>query len=243
LAYAARLQYAGDRDHNPPPLDRLLSEKHWALEAAKIKPNKALPLQTPLSPAPKGDGQEEYTTHFVIADSRGNVVTSTQTLGMLFGSQVLVPGTGIWLNNSMQYCTCEPKGNPMDAVPGRRKLAGFCPMLVVRDGKPWVAIGSPGGHTIVQTVPQMVMNLIDFHMDVQQAIAAPRLSFVEPDIIAVDPGVPESVHKELTKLGHNVQVRRLGNAHGLTVEYDKRGRPERFTGGADPRGEGQAVGR
>ena len=116
-------------------------------------------------------------------------------------------------------------------------------MLVVRDGKPWVAIGSPGGHTIVQTVPQMVMNMIDFHMDVQQAITAPRLSFVEPDIIAVDPGVPEGLRKELTKLGHNVRVRLLGNAHGLTVEYDKRGRPERFTGGADPRGEGKAMGR
>ena len=183
------------------------------------------------------------TTHFVVADAHGNVVTSTQTLGMLFGSKVLVPGTGIWLNNSMAYCTFEPKGNPMDAIAGRRKLAGFCPMLVLRDGKPWVAIGSPGGHTIVQTVPQMVMNLIDFRLDVQQAIAAPRLSFVEPDIIAVDEGVPESVRKELTKLGHKVQVRRLGNAHGLTVEYDKKGRPERFSGGADPRGEGQAIGR
>jgi gamma-glutamyltranspeptidase/glutathione hydrolase len=240
LAYAARLQYAGDRDQNPPPLDRLLSEKHWALEAAKITPNKALPLQVPSRPSQE---EEPYTTHFVIADSQGNVVTSTQTLGMLFGSKVLVPGTGIWLNNSMQYCTFEPKGNPLDALPGRRKLAGFCPMLVMQAGKPWIAIGSPGGHTIVQTVPQIAMNLIDFRMDIQQAIAAPRLSFVEPDITAVDEGVPESVRKELTALGHNVQVMRLGNAHGLAVEYDKQGRPERFTGGADPRGEGTAMGR
>jgi len=243
LAYTARLQYAGDRDHNPPPLDRLLSGTYWALEAAQIKPNKSLPLQTLPSPSPKGSGEEEYTTHFVVADSQGNVVTSTQTLGMLFGSKVLVPGTGIWLNNSMQYCTFEPKGNPMDAIPGRRKLAGFCPMLVMRDGKPWIAIGSPGGHTIVQTVPQMVMNMIDFRMDIQQAIAAPRLSFIEPDIIAMDEGVPQSTREALTALGHNVQVRRLGNAHGLTVEYDKQGRPERFTGGSDPRGEGVAMGR
>jgi gamma-glutamyltranspeptidase/glutathione hydrolase len=243
LAYAARLQFAGDRDHNPPPLDRLLSEKHWALEAARIKPNKALPLQTPRSSSPEGGSEEEYTTHFVVADAHGNVVTSTQTLGMLFGSKVLVPGTGIWLNNSMQYCTFEPKGNPLDAIPGRRKLAGFCPMLVLRDGKPWIAVGSPGGHTIVQTVPQIVLNMIDFRLDVQQAIAAPRLSFVEPDITAVDEGVPEGTRKALTALGHNVQVRRLGNAHGLAIEYDAKGRPERFTGGADPRGEGEAMGR
>ena len=240
LAYQARLQYAGDRDHNPPPLDRLLSEKYWALEAAKINPKKVLPLALPTGQSRE---KEEYTTHFVVADRQGNVVTSTQTLGMLFGSKVMAAGTGIWLNNSMQYCTFEPKGNPLDALPGRRKLAGFCPMMVLRDGKPWIAIGSPGGHTIVQTVPQMVMNLIDFHMDVQQAIAAPRLSFVEPDISAVDEGVPESVCKELTTLGHNVRVMRLGNAHGLTVEYDAQGKPQRFSGGSDPRGEGAAMGR
>jgi gamma-glutamyltranspeptidase/glutathione hydrolase len=239
LAYAARLQYAGDRDHNPPPLDRLLSDKQWALEAARIKPDKALPFKAPA----KGDGGEEHTTHFVVADARGNVVTSTQTLGMLFGSKVMVPGTGIWLNNSMQYCTFEPKGNPLDAIPGRRKLAGFCPMIVMQGGKPWIAVGSPGGHTIVQTVPQIVMNMIDFKMDVQQAIAAPRLSFVEPDVTAVDEGVPEKVRKELTALGHNVRVQRLGNAHGLAIEYDKKGRPVSFSGGADPRGEGKAIGR
>jgi gamma-glutamyltranspeptidase/glutathione hydrolase len=239
LAYAARLQYAGDRDHHS-PLDRLLSARHWALEAARINPNKALPLQTPSRPS--GD-EEQYTTHFVVADARGNVVSSTQTLGMLFGSKVMVPGTGIWLNNAMQYCTFEPKGNPLDALPGRRKLAGFCPLLVMRGGKPWIALGSPGGHTIVQTVPQVAMNLIDFHMDIQQAISAPRLSFIEPDITAVEEGIPEGVRKELAVRGHHVQVRRLGNAHGLTVAYDQQGRPQRFTGGADPRGEGEALGR
>jgi gamma-glutamyltranspeptidase/glutathione hydrolase len=240
LAYAARLQYAGDRDHDPPPLDRLLSEKQLALEAAKIQPNKALPLPLPSRPSQE---EEQYTTHFVVADSRGNVVTSTQTLGMLFGAKVMAPGTGIWLNNSMQYCTFEPKGNPLDAIAGRRKLAGFCPMIVLRDGKPWIAVGSPGGHTIVQTVPQIVMNMIDFRMDVQQAIVAPRLSFIEPDITAVDAGVAETARKQLTALGHNVRVQRLGNAHGLTIEYDAKGNPQRFAGGADPRGEGAAMGR
>jgi gamma-glutamyltranspeptidase/glutathione hydrolase len=240
LAYAARLHYAGDRDHKPPPLDRLLSEKHWAIEAAKIKPDKALPLQLP-SPGRADD--EEYTTHFVVADAQGNVVTSTQTLGQLFGSKLMPPGTGIWLNNSMAYCTFEPKGNPLDALPGRRKLAGFCPMLVLRGGKPWIAVGSPGGHTIVQTVPQIVMNMIDFRMDVQQAIAAPRLSFVEPDITAVDGEMRHAQVAELVQLGHKLSVRRLGNAHGLTVEYNPKGRPQRFSGGADPRGEGAAMGR
>lgn len=238
LAYQARLKFAGDPDISPPPLDKLLSEKYWAEEAAKINLQQA----TPFAPPAISSSQEEHTTHYAVADAQGNVVTATQTLGNLFGSKVMAKGTGIWLNNSLAYSTFEPKGNPMDAFPGRRKLAGFCPVIVLRDGKPWVAIGTPGGHTILQTVPQMVMNLIDFRMDIQQAIAAPRISFAEPDVISVDNGVPESVRKELSAMGHNIRVRSLGNAHGLTIEYDAKGKPIRFTGGADPRGEGAAIG-
>ncbi len=238
LAYRARLKYAGDPDISPPPMDKLLSEKYWAEEAAKINLQQA----TPFAPPAVTSNQEEHTTHFVVADAQGNVVSATQTIGNLFGSKVMARGTGIWLNNSLAYSTFEPKGNPMDAFPGRRKLAGFCPVIVMRDGKPWLAIGTPGGHTIVQTVPQMVMNLIDFRMDIQQAISAPRISFIEPDMIAVDNGIPESVRKELSAMGQNVRVRTLGNAHGLTIEYDAKGKPIRFTGGADPRGEGAANG-
>jgi gamma-glutamyltranspeptidase/glutathione hydrolase len=164
-------------------------------------------------------------------------------LGELFGSKIMAPGTGIWLNNSMAYCVYEPKGNPLDAIAGRRKLAGFCPMLVIKNGKPWVAVGSPGGHTIVQTVPQIVMNMVDFDMDIQQAITAPRLSFVEPDLTAVDESLRASVGAGLLERGHKLHPRRLGNAHGLSIEYDAKGQPARFTGGADPRGEGAALGR
>lgn len=238
LAYQARLKFAGDPDISPPPLDKLLSEKYWAEEAAKINLRQAAPFTPPAA----SSSQEEHTTHFVAADAQGNVVTATQTLGNVFGARVMAKGTGIWLNNSLAYSTFEPKGNPMDAFPGRRKLAGFCPVIVMRDGKPWIAIGTPGGHTIVQTVPQMVMNLIDFRMDIQQAIASPRISFSEPDVIGVDNGVPEPTRKELSAMGHNIRVRSLGNAHGLTIEYDSKGKPIRFTGGADPRGEGSAIG-
>ena len=131
----------------------------------------------------------------------------------------------------------------MDAHAGRRKLSGDCPTFVLRDGRPWIALGTPGGHTIDQTVPQMVMNLLDFGMDVQQAITAPRISFVEPDVLAVESRIPQSVRDELAARGHKVRaVKQLGNAHGLTVEYDAAGRPVRFTGASDPRGEGLAAG-
>jgi len=238
LAYSARLRFASDPDISPPPLDKLLSKKYWSEEADKINTQHS----TPFAPPTISPSQEEHTTHFVVADAQGNVVSSTQTLGNLFGSKVMAKGTGIWLNNSLAYSTFEPKGNPMDAFPGRRKLAGFCPVIIARDEKPWVAIGTPGGHTIVQTVPQMVINLIDFRMDVQQAISAPRISFVEPNLIAVDQGVTELVMNRLKAMGHRLVVRNLGNAHGLTIEYDAKGKAIRFTGGADLRGEGAAVG-
>jgi gamma-glutamyltranspeptidase/glutathione hydrolase len=184
------------------------------------------------------------TTHFVVADAEGNVVSATQTLGNAFGSRIMAEGTGIWLNNSLAYCTFEPPGNPMDAHPGRRKLSGDVPLFVLRDGKPWIALGTPGGHTIAQTVPQMVMNVLDFGMDIQNAIAAPRVSFVEPDILAVEDGIPAEVFDGLSALGH--QVRRavgLGNAHGIVIEWGPGGRPTVFYGGSDPRGRGTARGR
>jgi gamma-glutamyltranspeptidase/glutathione hydrolase len=179
----------------------------------------------------------------VVADEAGNIVCATQTLGTGFGSKIMPRGTGIWLNNSLNFCTFEPPGNPMDAHPGRRKLISNHPTFVFRDGKPWLAIGTPGGHTIGQTVPQMIMNAVDFDMDVQRAIAAPRVSFVEPDDLAVEGGVSQTVLDELTSLGHKLKpTERIGLAHGLTIEYDDAGRPTRFTGGADPRGQGMARG-
>jgi len=89
----------------------------------------------------------------------------------------------------------------------------------------------------------MLMNVIDFDMDIQQAIAAPRFSFTIPDLLLVEEGMPLSVRNELAAMGHNVYVEpEIGNAHALTIEYDDQGRPIRFTGGSDPRGEGAAIG-
>lgn len=237
--FYVRLRYASDPDVASPPLQKLFSEAYWTAENAKIDPQKAAPF-TP--PGVTGD-PDSHTTHFVVADGEGNVVSATQTLGNLFGSRIMAPGTGIWLNNSLAYSTFEPKGNPMDAFPGRHKLSGDCPTLIFRDGKLWAALGTPGGHTIGQTVPQIVMNLIHFEMDIQQAIAAPRVSFAEPDRLLVERTVADEVRAALSARGHNVQpVGGLGNAHGLTIEYDAAGKPVRFSGAADPRGAGTAKG-
>jgi gamma-glutamyltranspeptidase/glutathione hydrolase len=168
-AYWCRLAYAGDPEFTPPPLEKLLSEPYWKEETARIDPNKARPFVPPGAEPPEG----RHTTHFVIADKWGNLVSATQTLGNVFGSRIMPEGTGIWLNNSLAYCTFEPKGNPMDAHAGHHKLSGDCPTIIFKDANPWVAIGTPGGHTIGQTVPQMVMNLIDFGMDIQERSLPP----------------------------------------------------------------------
>ena len=237
-AFWTRLRWAGDPDVVPPPLDMLLSDGYWVRQVETIDPDRAEPFVPPT----EFEG-EQHTTHFVVADQWGNVVSATQTLGNGFGSRIMAEGTGIWLNNSLAYSTFEPKGNPMDAFPGRHKLSGDVPLFIMQDGRPWVAIGTPGGHTIAQTVPQMVMNVIDFGMDVQSAIAAPRVSFLEPDALGVESGIPEEVRDALAAIGHNITLRRgLGDAHGLSIEYDASGTPVRFHGGSDPRGRGAAGG-
>ena len=238
-AFWCRLAYAGDPEINPPPLDRLLTEDYWKEEAAKIDLEHAKPFFPPGESLKQGVN----TTHFVVADRWGNIVSATQTLGNAFGSRIMPEGTGIWLNNSLYYCTFEPKGNPMDAHAGHRKLSGDCPTIIFQGGKPWVALGTPGGHTIGQTIPQIVMNLIDFKMNLNQALAAPRISFVEPDVLSIESGVPESVREALSQRGHNIRVSSsLGNAHALAIFYDASGKPKSFMGAADPRGQGKAKG-
>jgi gamma-glutamyltranspeptidase/glutathione hydrolase len=239
-AYRCRLRHAADPGIGTVPLNELLSYAYCREVASHLNTAQAEPF-TPPSGTPESS---LHTTHFVVADGQGNIVSATQTIGQLFGSRIIPPGTGIWLNNSLQYCTFEPKGNPMDAHAGRRKLSGDCPTIIFRDEVPWAALGTPGGHTIPQTVPQIVMNLIDFEMDMAEAIAQPRISFGEPDQLLVDTWLPSPAKEALAAMGHNIHdvSDGLGNAHGLTIEYDEAKRPVRFTGAADPRGEGSARG-
>jgi gamma-glutamyltranspeptidase / glutathione hydrolase len=238
-AFWARLKYAGGPEQNPPPLNMLLSEAYWQQQAQALTPDRATKFEPP-SPMPK---EGEDTTHFVVADRWGNVVSATVTLGHGFGSTVMVEGTGIWLNNSMAYCTFVPAGNPMDALPGNRKHSSKSPTIILKDGRPWVAIGTPGGHTIPQSIAQMVINLIDFKMDLQEAIDTPRIAFAEPDALLVDGRISAEIQHELEALGHNVRrTSGIGLPHALRIEYDHDGHPSHFVGAADSRGIGKAVG-
>jgi len=247
---------AADPEIAPTPLDRLLSDPYLEREAARVDPYATAPYDPPsqfdtastCSPTgyqPVGyPDTQQHTTHFVVADREGNVVSSTQTLGNVFGSKVMPEGTGIWLNDALAWSRFEPVGNVFDVYPGRQPLYALCPTIVMRDGRPRIALGTPGGRTIQQTTPQMITNMLDFDMDVQQAISAPRFSHVIPDLLVVEEGVSPSVSGELSALGHEVVPAEypLGNAHALTIQYGQDGEPTRFTGAADPRGGGSAVG-
>jgi gamma-glutamyltranspeptidase/glutathione hydrolase len=245
-AHYERSEYAADPEVARTPLDLLLSEGYWEQEAAAVEDPSASSSASASPVVLDLSEQRGHTTHFVVADREGNVVSMTQTLGNIFGSKVMPEGTGIWLNNSISYSQFEPEGNPLDVYPGRQRLVGIAPTIIMRDDRPRIALGSHGGYYILQTTPQMIMNLIDFDMDVQQAIAAPRISFTAPSSFAVDAGMPASVQAGMEAAGRDVYVDEygLGNAHGLTIEYGrgKAGEPTSFTGGADPRAEGVATG-
>jgi len=238
-AFWCRLRYAGDPEIKPPPLDTLLSEFYWDKVAAQINREVATEF---LPPFHSETEESKNTTHFVVADKWGNIVCATQTLGNAFGSRIMAEGTGFWLNNSLAYCTYEPKGNPMDAIPGQRKLSGDCPTIILKDGKPWVALGTPGGHTIGQTVPQMVMNLIDYKMNIREAVAAPRVSFVEPNELLVERDINQKTIEKLEDYGHLVsQANALGKAHALMIIRNENEEITGYVGAADPRGKGAAV--
>lgn len=140
----------------------------------------------------------------------------------------------------MAYSTFEPKGNPMDAFPGRHKLSGDCPVIILKEGLPWAALGTPGGHTITQNVPQIIFNLIDFGMDMQAAIDAPKIAFVEPKYIRADKDMPVAVVEALKKRGHHVFSGNIGNAHGIRVIRDQKRNIIGYDIGTDKRGEGKA---
>ncbi len=254
-AYYERLEYAADPEVAPTPLDRLLSRGYFEQQAAAVEASASPSSGSSASPAASAETPElasagtrrpdvGHTTHLVVADAEGNVVSMTQSIGDIFGSKVMPEGTGIWLNNGIRYAEFDPPGNPLDALPGRYRLPGTSPTIILRDGRPQVALGTHGGGYIPQTTAQMVMNLLDFDMDIQRAISEPRIAFLAPNLVAVDAGVPAAAQDAVAASGYDVFVDEygLGNAHGLTIDYGQEGRPTRFTGGADPRAMGVATG-
>lgn len=184
-AWTDRFVYVGDPSGATVPMDGLIDKRYAAALAADF-PHDRVPdttrpgdpwAYTSLTPPPAsfaGDPGGQDTTHIAAADAYGNVVTLTQTLGMAFGSCVVVPGTGVLLYDITAWMNPEP-GTPNSVGPWKQQLGHATPVMVLKDGKPVAALGAPGGRRVVTAMFQTIINMIDFDMNVQEAIGAPRL--------------------------------------------------------------------
>jgi gamma-glutamyltranspeptidase/glutathione hydrolase len=210
LSFADRNTYEGDADFVKVPVAGLLDSSYLATRAALVKLDSALPLTSikPGNPFPRdtalaagatrtaADPKEgTHTTHFVVADREGNVVSLTTTVESLFGSGILVPGYGFLLNNELTDFNWPPSFSlasgdigANDVAPYKRPRSSMTPTLLLKDGKPFAALGSAGGSKIINAVVQITSNLVDHGMSVEQAIDAPRISARTSDTVFCETG-------------------------------------------------------
>ena len=226
LAYADRSKHLGDPDFSPVPATQIASKKYAARIAGKIDMDKATPSAT-VSPGDPLSAGGTDTTHFVVADRFGNVVSNTYTLNFPYGSKLSVPGTGVLLNNEMDDFSAKPGvpnayglvgGEKNSIAPGKRMLSSMTPTIVTRNGRPVLATGSPGGSRIITTVLQVILNVIDHGMDLRRAVDAPRVHHQWlPDVLYLEKGVGEDVASALREKGHTVKTAdSIGKAQSLS---------------------------
>ncbi|MBP2297526.1 gamma-glutamyltransferase [Azospirillum picis] len=247
LAYADRSEYLGDPDFTKVPVKGLTSRKYADELAARIDPEKATPAAAikPGNPAPY---ESDQTTHFSVADAQGNVVSTTYTLNLNFGSGIVAAGTGILLNNEMDDFSAKPGvpnafgliGGDANAVqPYKRPLSSMSPTIVLKDGKPWLVTGSPGGSRIITTTMETVVDHIDFGMNPAEAAALPRVHHQwTPDELRVEKGLSPDTVRLLERMGHKVSVKAtMGRTQ--TIQMTDEG----MSGYSDPRNpDGMTIG-
>jgi gamma-glutamyltranspeptidase/glutathione hydrolase len=173
VAIADRNRYVADPEFVSVPLERLLSKEYAAERRALIVPGRTLgPVPPPRTPP----SDKQNTTHMTVVDGEGNMVALTQTLGSWYGSGVVAADTGVLFSNQLRHLHTEPD-SPSKLGPGRRPRSNQSPLIVLKDGEPVLAIGTPGSDGIWQRLAQVIANVVDFGMDVQQAVAAPRMIY------------------------------------------------------------------
>jgi gamma-glutamyltranspeptidase/glutathione hydrolase len=179
-AFRDRFEYLGDPEQVPAPWDRLASPAYAHAVARELR-GAAPPA---VRPAPRA-APEECTTHISVVDRHGNMVALTHTAVSLFGSFVVVPGTGVLLNNGMIWFDPEP-GRPNSVAPGKRALVNMAPVLGFRRGRPWLSAGAPGGRAIISAMPQVLANAIDGRGPLQAAVEAPRVHTEGGELLVSD---------------------------------------------------------
>lgn len=226
-AFADRSIHLGDPDFIPVPTARLLDPEYLKNLRAGIT-ERATPSAEIKGMNPTAGGM--HTTHYSVVDREGNAVANTYTLNTGYGSKVIIPGTGVLMNNEMDDFTTQPgKPNVFGLIqseknvvePGKRPLSSMTPTILVRDGKVAFVMGSPGGPTIINTVFQTIVNVADYGMNIQVAVTAPRFHHQWlPDEIKWEPyGLPRDVKQALEARGHKLSAgSRMGSCHCIQVD-------------------------
>jgi gamma-glutamyltranspeptidase/glutathione hydrolase len=241
-AYADRALFLGDPDAVAVPVARLIGKDYAATWRATIDPEHATPASAiRAGGAVQPEGRN--TTHFSVVDRFGNAVSNTYTLNFSYGVGLVAAGTGILLNNELDDFAVKPDApNAYGLIgfeanlpgPGKRPLSSMTPTVILKDGKPFLITGSPGGSRIITAVLQMVVNVIDRGMDVASAESAPRLhNQWMPDQVFVEPGIAPDVVAALQARGDKVVATRpFTSVNSIVVT------PDGFVGAADPRTHG-----
>jgi gamma-glutamyltranspeptidase/glutathione hydrolase len=242
-AYADRAHYLGDPAFADAPVATLISKEYAAKQRASIDLDRATPSSDALFATPREGGN---TTHFSVVDGSGNAVSNTYTLNFPYGVGLVANGTGVLLNNELDDFTAAPgASNAFGLVgfeanlpgPGKRPLSSMSPTIVLKDGKPVLVTGSPGGSRIISTVLQVIVNVIDYRMDVAAAVAAPRLHHQWlPDEVRIEHGFSEEALAGLRAKGHNV-VEPMGQTSANSIAVT----PNGLLGAPDPRSRGAAA--
>lgn len=246
-AYADRAEYLGDPDFTPVPVRGLTSGTYADALAKGIDLDRATPAAAIRAGRPQ-PYEGDQTTHYSVADSHGTVVSTTTTLNLHFGSGMVAEGTGILLNNEMDDFAAKPGvpnafgliGGDANAIaPGKRPLSSMSPTIVLKDGKPWLVTGSPGGSRIITTVVQTIVDHIDFAMNPAESAASPRMHHQwMPDELRVERGFSPDTLRLLRDMGQTVAVKpAMGRTETIQI------RDGLFLGAADPRNpDGAALG-
>jgi gamma-glutamyltranspeptidase / glutathione hydrolase len=196
IAFADRVAATGDPAFVDVPVARLIDKDYAAARRGEIDMAKA---SAPVAGVGPGSS---HTTHVTVADADGNVVAATQTINSLFGSRAMVPGTGMLLNNTMALFDPHP-GHVLSIVPGKRMTSSMAPTILLRDGRPVLALGLPGGMRIFASVLQAIVNVVDHGMSLQEAVEAPRV-WTQGQELEVEAAVGEDVRAGLAARGHHV---------------------------------------
>jgi len=244
-AYADRSKFLGDPDFVDVPVKQLISKEYAKSIASKISINKTTP-SSEILPGKLAPYESDQTTHFSVIDKWGNAVANTYTLNFSYGSGLVAKGTGILLNNEMDDFSVKPGtpngygliGGEANSVQGnKRPLSSMSPTIVMKDGKPFIVTGSPGGSRIINITLQIIMNVIDHNLNIAEATAAARIHHQWlPDFIWVEHTLNKDTISLLEAKGHKVKIQEsIGSTQSIMMTE------QGLFGASDPRRAGSAA--